>query len=88
MLQLATSSVEWRRVGDEIVILNTRTARYLALNRTGVVLWSALIEGSDEAALAGCVVDRFGLSVEQAHADVAAFVAELGAHGLLEPKAA
>lgn len=84
MLRLAEAALEWRRVGDEVVVLNTQTARYLALNRTGSALWESLIAGTDEAGLASELVERFGVSLEQAQSDVAVFVADLDGHGLLE----
>lgn len=65
---------EWRRVGDEVVILSVETGRYLALNRSGSVLWPSLVEGTDMAALIARLRDTYGLEEADAARDVAAFV--------------
>ena len=65
---------EWRQVGDEVVILSVDSGRYLALNRSGSVLWPALVEGADMAALIGRLRDSYGLDEPDAARDVAAFV--------------
>jgi Coenzyme PQQ synthesis protein D (PqqD) len=86
LLRVASGSLEWRRVDDEIVILNTKSSRYLSLNRAGAVLWPLVHEGADEAALTTALVGRYGLDPQRAADDVAAFVSELAAHGILEPE--
>ena len=65
---------EWRQVGDEVVILSVETARYLALNRSGSVLWPSLVEGTDMAALIARLRDTYGLEEGDAARDVAVFV--------------
>jgi hypothetical protein len=86
-VRVASGSLEWRRVDDEIVILNTKSARYLSLNRVGAMLWPLVHEGADEAVLSRVLVDRYGLDPRQAADDVDTFVRELAAHGILEPEA-
>jgi roadblock/LC7 domain-containing protein len=81
--RLAEGAFEWRSVGDEVVVLNTRTSRYLTLNGSASLLWPLLLEGSDDHALASCLVGRYGVSVERAEADVRTFLAQLKEHGLL-----
>ena len=73
-------------VDDEIVILDTRSANYLALNRAGAVLWPLLVDGAAVDTLAAALVDAFGITAEQAETDVAAFVAALRDSGLVEPQ--
>jgi hypothetical protein len=86
VLRVAAGSLEWRRVDDEIVILNTKSSRYLSLNRTGALLWPLVHAGADEASLVTALVDRYGLDPQRAADDVAVFVSELAAHGILEPE--
>ena len=66
--------MEWRRVGDEVIVLNTRTARYLALNRSGAALWPALVSGTDVPALAEQLRRDYGLGEADALRDASAFV--------------
>ena len=42
--RLATvdADLDWREVEGELVALDLRESRYLAVNRTGQVLWAAL----------------------------------------------
>jgi hypothetical protein len=68
---------EWRQVGDEVVILSVETGRYLALNRSGSMLWPALVEGADPAGLALRLREAYGLDELQAAGDVAAFIEAL-----------
>jgi hypothetical protein len=86
MLRLAEASLEWRRVDQEVVILNTQTARYLRLNRTAATLWGRLVGGADEAAMVSELVERYGVTIQRARSDVSAFLADLRTHGLLEPE--
>lgn len=83
-LRLRPDAVEWRLVDDEVVALDLSTARYLATNRTGAVLWEELAAGTTREALVGRLADTWALDPERAAADVDAFLAALDAHGLLE----
>ena len=82
--ELRLRRTDWRRVGDETVVLDLATERYLSLNRSGTVIWERLAEGATRSALVRALVDAFGLAEDRAGADVDAFVAELRDNGLLE----
>jgi hypothetical protein len=82
------AATEWRRVGEEVVVLNTRTARYLALNRSAAALWPSLVEGTDVQALAGQLRRDYGLDEADAVRDAAAFVDALRELEVLERPAA
>jgi len=81
---LRSESLEWREVEGEVVALDLRTQMYLAVNRTGAVIWPALDSGADRSELVERVVQRFDVSPEQAAADVDAFLADLESRDLLE----
>jgi hypothetical protein len=66
-----------------LVVLDLRESRYLAINRTGRVLWRALVEGTTRDQLIDRLADGFGVGRDQAAADVDAFTAELESRGLL-----
>jgi hypothetical protein len=83
-LKLRSDRVLWREVDDEVVALDLGGEKYLSINRTGAALWSALAAGATTERLADELVERFGADAAEARVDVAAFVADLRARGLLD----
>ena len=84
VIKLNEAAVDWREVDGEIVVLDRRSAVYMAINRTGAALWDALVEGATAPALVERLVGRYGIAAEQAQRDVDAFVAALREQELLE----
>lgn len=86
VLRLRDDNLFWRESGGEVVALDAGASRYFAANPTAAVLWKRLGEGegASESGLTDTLCERFSVSREVAEADVAAFVAELSARGLLE----
>lgn len=84
MPRLRTDALTWREVDGEIVALELATSTYLAINRTGTLLWPALVEGASEDDLAADLARAWGISHEQAGPDVEAFLALIRTRGLLE----
>lgn len=79
------SAVAWRVVDDEGVLLHAETSAYFGLNRTGTLLFAALIERPlEEAELLELVSGHFQELPVEAPAQLAEFLAELTSHGLLE----
>jgi Coenzyme PQQ synthesis protein D (PqqD) len=87
-VRLRLESLEWCEVEGEVVALDLRTQMYLAVNRTGAVIWPALDAGAERAELVERLVQRFEVSPERAAADVDAFLADLESRDLLEPASA
>ncbi len=85
MLRLRQHGLEWREVDDEVVALDLDTARYLATNRTGALLWDQLAAGATREALVARLMESWDLDEARAAADVDAFLAMLTDRGLLEP---
>jgi hypothetical protein len=85
-LRLREADLDWREVEGELVALDLRESRYLAINRTGRVLWSALAEGATRDELIERLVGAFGIERARAAADVDAFTTELESRGLLVQK--
>jgi hypothetical protein len=88
--KLRDADLDWREVEGELVALDLRESRYLAVNRSGRVLWGALAAGATHEELVASLVQEFELEPDKAAADVDAFTSELEARGLLErePRAA
>jgi hypothetical protein len=56
---------------------------YLKLNGSGRVLWEHLVEPCTEADLVEALVETYGIDEARAAADVAGFITDLRARGLL-----
>jgi Coenzyme PQQ synthesis protein D (PqqD) len=82
-LQIDADAVVWRDVGDEVVVLELSTSTYLTLNGTAKQIWDSLASGATLAALADGLVDRYGITLEQAQVDAESFVSALADRGLL-----
>lgn len=82
-MQLRNADLDWREVEGELVALDLRESRYLAVNRTGRVLWAALADGATRDELVERLVEAFGVERARAAADVDAFTAELASRDLL-----
>ena len=76
--------VEWQHVDDEVVVLDISSSEYLAVNGTGAALWGLVAAGTTERQLVEELTTRFPVDVEQAHADVMQFTAQLRDFALLE----
>ena len=82
---LVGESIEWRETDGEVTLLDTRVSECVALNQAGSLLWPSIAEGASRDHLAGMLVGRFGISTEQASADVEAFLVDLTHRGFLQP---
>lgn len=85
VLRLKADAVDWREVEGQVVALDRAGSMYLAISRSGAVLWPAIVEGATRARLVQILLDNFDVEPIRAGADVEAFVAELSARHLLEP---
>jgi hypothetical protein len=84
VLRLRADAVAWRAVGDEVVALDVTHASYLAVNRTGAVLWEALAHGATRDGLVELLQDRFGIDRTRAAGSVERFLCDLRDRQLLE----
>jgi pyrroloquinoline quinone biosynthesis protein D len=77
----------WRRVEDEVAVISMDANRIRLLNRIGSFLWERC-EGATVDELAEAVCARYEVDAQTARRDVAAFVDDLRARGLvtLEPQ--
>lgn len=82
-LRLDPEAVSWTEVDGEILALERESSTYIATNRTGTVLWNALVHGATREQLVAAVVRAFGISEPTAAADTDAFVDALAGRGLL-----
>jgi hypothetical protein len=83
-VRLPVEGVAWRACGDEVVVLHLRSATYLSVNPTGAELWGRLETGVTADDLAADLGERWSLPRPHAEDDVAAFLASLEDHDLVE----
>lgn len=84
ILRLRPGAVEWREIEGEIVALDVRRSVYVAVNRSGAAVWTALAEGATRAHLVETLKVAYDLRQDVAEADLDAFLASLADCDLLE----
>ena len=83
-LRIRPGAVEWRELEQEVVAVDTRRSIYMAMNRSGAILWPALLEGTTLDELVDRLSESYGLDRDAAQQDVDAFVRALDEQDLLE----
>jgi coenzyme PQQ synthesis protein D (PqqD) len=76
-------TVSWRRVEDEVVILNLTTSAYFSLNQSGALIWERLGEGAELDAVQSAMCEKFSVAPEAAREDLEKLVALLLAKKLI-----
>jgi hypothetical protein len=84
VVRIRPGLLEWRMVDGEIVALDLRTKRYLAINDTGAAVWTGLVQGTTRQALVATLTEKFEVSDETAADDIEIFLQELAAQDLLD----
>ena len=89
LLRLRAAGVHWQLVEGVVLALDEATQEYLALNRSGALLWELLARGATRGELVERLVSEYALEPARATADVERLLRELGERGLLaDPPAA
>ena len=83
-LKLREGAVVWRRLEDETIVLDLAASEYVAINRSGSLLWQAIVEGTTRRALVERLLTGYKLTEAQAVTDVDAFLDSCRARGFLE----
>ena len=83
-VRLRRANLTWREVDGEIVALDLVSSTYFTTNKTGALLWAAMVEGTTVAELIALLRSKFDISEEQAEGDVRAFLQLLSAKGMLD----
>lgn len=84
VFKLREGAVAWRKVDDEVVLLDLERSAYLGTNPAATLLWHRLDEGATEGQLVDALVAAYGIPREQARTDVEAFLADCRRRDLLE----
>jgi hypothetical protein len=75
--------VTWRKVDNQVVILDLHDSCYLRTNAVGSLLWERLQVESTMDELASLLIDTFGIDAATAMRDASQFVESLRANNLL-----
>lgn len=82
-LSLRADDLQWREIDDEIVVLDEREARYLAVQGSGAAMWRLLSESTTRDGLVRALVETYRIDELRAGADTDAFLGQLAEQGLL-----
>lgn len=75
--------VAWRRIDDEVLVLQVRTGYYYSLNGTGALVWEALAKGEPVPRICDRLRREYAVTAAVAARDVSALLADLAAEGLV-----
>ena len=83
-MRIREPDIAWTQVGDEIVILDTRTSVYSRLNSSAAKLWLALSTGATSIDEMVTVLRKeYGIDEQIAAIDVMTFLTSLRAGNML-----
>ncbi|MDR7100881.1 HPr-rel-A system PqqD family peptide chaperone [Croceicoccus sp. BE223] len=71
-------------VDGELVLMNTATGRFFALEDSALAIWRAIDGNRDLATIADELAERFGTDAATVASDSGEFLADLVAAGLVE----
>ncbi|MGH9172106.1 MAG: PqqD family protein [Acidimicrobiales bacterium] len=82
--RIREDAVVWRRVVEDMVLLDVDRSVYHSLNPTGTLLWQGIADHLTEGELVDLLVAEFPEASEEAARDVPGFLEALSAAGLIE----
>ena len=80
----ASTDVMVRNVGDELVLLDLKTERYLGLDSVSARIWQVLTGGGSVQSAYETLLAEFDVDPERLRTDLEEFVQELVRFGLVE----
>jgi hypothetical protein len=83
-MRLRSIDIVTRDMGDEIVVLDMRSSKYFTVTGAGTRLLKLLTDERTSEELMTVIVDEYEVDPAVAKRDVAVFVADMRAAGLIE----
>lgn len=83
-MRLRSRDIVARDMGDEIVVLDMRSSKYLAVTGVGTRLFELLADERTPDELLTVILDEYEVDPAVAEHDVAVFLADMRAAGLIE----
>ncbi len=81
--RLLKKEIAYRKIGDEYFVLTTRDSTLHNIKGAGVRVLELLDEGTDDAEIARLLRDEFDAPAAEIEADLASFLEELAAKGIV-----
>lgn len=81
----AAAHVAWRRINQEVVVLDLNTSVYYSLNETGADMWELLAKSMNPDKVSAEIAARYERESKAVERDLDAFVKSLCGKKLLEP---
>jgi hypothetical protein len=81
---LPTKNAAYRRIGDEVVIVDTANNRMMTLNETGSAIWM-MLDGKKVGEIAAALAESFCVDETQSLEDSISFLQEMESRGLIKP---
>ena len=75
--------IVYKKVGEEMVLLDFERGIYYGLNPVGARVWELLAEGKSTDEIIDLLTDEFDVERTEAKGDVMALMDDLAANGLL-----
>jgi hypothetical protein len=82
-LRIPADRVVSEVIDGEVVAIDLESGRYYSLEGPAAKAWEAVREGQDVDGISAAVAAEAGVGIDEARPDVAAFLAELIAEGLV-----
>ncbi len=77
------STVIYRKLGEEIVMLNLESGLYFGLNQTGSEIWEMYLDGREDEEIVEAMALRYEMSKEQIRLHIGMLLTELKENGLI-----
>jgi hypothetical protein len=75
--RVVNSWVAFAALGDEAVLLNSRTGVYFGLDEVGTRIWTLIVEGKTDEQIHACLVGEYDVTADALRADLARFLDRL-----------
>ncbi len=85
MYEIDRAKLVWRKLDNELVVLNLEEGSYFTMNAVGSTIWEALCDGQNAEHAANCVVRDFKIDVETARLHTTEYIRLLLEQDLLKP---
>ncbi|MCL4868930.1 MAG: PqqD family peptide modification chaperone [Anaerolineae bacterium] len=73
----------WRTMDQETVLIQPQTGHYVIINEVGSYIWQQMSQAYSVKEIERLLVETYGITIEQAAADLHTFLMELQKKGLI-----
>lgn len=84
MYSVDKNRILWRKVEDEVVILDIDSGYYYTLSETGVIIWEMLVDGKSPDEISSRIAEDYDVDKARAQADIKGILKNLEAENLVQ----